>query len=100
MAWTATPALRSRTGINRKGMGRDTPGTTVLVHEWVTGGGLAGSALPASWAAEGRAMRLAIARDFAGVPGVDVVMTRDARLPPDTGPWKVVAIGPGGEERC
>ena len=29
----------------------------VLVHEWVTGGGLAGKPLPASWEREGSAMR-------------------------------------------
>lgn len=70
---------------------------TVLVHEWVTGGGLAGAALPASWAAEGSAMRRAIAADFAGVPGVRVVMTLDARLGPEPGPWTVVPAGPGFE---
>ena len=32
----------------------------VLVHEWVTGGGLAGMPLPASWVREGGAMRRAI----------------------------------------
>src|SRR5687767_11599539 len=69
----------------------------VLVHEWVTGGGLAGSLLPASWAEEGRAMRRSIARDFASVPHVRVVVTLDDRLPDDPGPWTVVRVGPGEE---
>jgi predicted ATP-grasp superfamily ATP-dependent carboligase len=66
-------------------------GFTVLVHEWVTGGGLAGSSIPPTWAAEGRAMRRAIAADFAGMPGrsVHVIMTLDAQLPDEPGPWTV-----------
>lgn len=72
-------------------------GKTVLVHEWVTGGGLAGSDLPASWAAEGAAMRRALAADFAGVPGLRVVMTLDQRLPAEPGPWTIVRVGPGRE---
>jgi hypothetical protein len=76
----------------------DTEAVTVLVHEWVTGGGLAGRPLPASWAAEGHAMRRAIARDFAAVPGVRVVVTLDDRFPHEPGPWEVVRVGPGAEE--
>jgi predicted ATP-grasp superfamily ATP-dependent carboligase len=70
---------------------------TVLVHEWVTGGGLAGSPLPASWAAEGGAMRRALAAEFAGLRGrpVRVVVTLDARLPEDPGPWLVARIADG-----
>ncbi len=63
---------------------------TILVHEWVTGGGLAGSALPPSWAKRDRAMRRAIAADFAatsGPPVVRVIVTLDSRLPADPGPW-------------
>lgn len=71
---------------------------TVLIHEWVTGGGLADEPLPASWAAEGGAMRRAIAADFASLPGVRVVVTLDPRLPPEPGPWTAVRIGPGEEE--
>jgi predicted ATP-grasp superfamily ATP-dependent carboligase len=66
--------------------------TTVLIHEYVTGGGLVGRDLPESWAVEGTAMRRALARDFAEVPGVAVVMTLDARLPDEPGPWTVVRI--------
>lgn len=67
---------------------------TILVHEWVTGGGLAGSPLPPSWAAEGAAMRRAIAADFASLPGhsVRVIVTLDARLPDDPGPWQIARI--------
>ena len=71
---------------------------TVLVHEWVTGGGLAGADLPPSWAMEGRAMRRAIATDFARVPGVRVIVTLDDRWTDDPGPWTVVRVGPGREE--
>src|SRR5262245_25792257 len=70
---------------------------TVVIHEYVTGGGLAGQDLPESWAAEGRAMRIAAARDFAAVRGVRVVMTLDARFPEEPGPWKIVPIAPGEE---
>ena len=68
-------------------------GRTILVHEWVTGGGLVGSPLPASWAAEGRAMRRAIAADFARLPGrpARVIVTSDARLADDPGPWTINA---------
>jgi predicted ATP-grasp superfamily ATP-dependent carboligase len=68
----------------------------ILVHEWVTGGGLAGSPLPASWAAEGRAMRRAIAADFAALPGggARVIVTLDSRLPDDPGPWTIERIAP------
>jgi predicted ATP-grasp superfamily ATP-dependent carboligase len=69
----------------------------ILVHEYVTGGGLAGSELPPSLAAEGAAMRRAIVEDFATVAGVEVVMTLDARFAPPPGPWRTVLIGPGEE---
>ncbi len=69
----------------------------VLVHEWVTGGGLAGSPSPASWAAEGRAMRRSIAADFASLPHVRVVITLDESQPDEPGPWSVVRVGPGEE---
>ncbi len=52
-----------------------------MIYESVSGGGLAGSELPASWEIEGSAMRRVLAREFAAVPGVSVVMTLDSRLP-------------------
>jgi tyramine---L-glutamate ligase len=70
---------------------------SILVHEWVTGGGLAGEPLPSSWAAEGRTMRRAIAADFAALPAnhARVVVTLDSRLPDDPGPWTIERIEPG-----
>ena len=73
------------------------PRGTVLIHEYVTGGGLAGSELPASWAAEGAAMRRALAADFGGLPEVRVLMTLDERFPIEAGPWTTVRVGPGRE---
>jgi predicted ATP-grasp superfamily ATP-dependent carboligase len=72
-------------------------GLVVLVHEWVTGGGLAGSSLPYSWEREGSAMRRAVGRDFAAVLSGDikVIMTMDSRLPEEPGPWRVESIAPG-----
>jgi predicted ATP-grasp superfamily ATP-dependent carboligase len=85
------------TGITRKltGVITSRPGPTILVHEWVTGGGMADTVLPPSWAAEGRAMRRAIAGDFAALEGghARVIVTLDARLDDDPGPWRVVRIG-------
>jgi predicted ATP-grasp superfamily ATP-dependent carboligase len=70
----------------------------ILVFEWVTGGGLAGCPLPASLAAEGAAMRRAIAADFSSVAElgrrVQVTMTLDARLNDEPGPWNVERIDP------
>ena len=72
-------------------------GLVVLVHEWVTGGGLAGRSMPYSWEREGSAMRRVVARDFAAVASGDikVIMTMDSRLPEEPGPWGVVSIAPG-----
>jgi predicted ATP-grasp superfamily ATP-dependent carboligase len=70
---------------------------TVFIHEYVTGGGRAGADLPASWAAEGAAMRRALVEDFAAAPGVRVLMTLDHRLPDEPGPWTTVRVEPGQE---
>jgi predicted ATP-grasp superfamily ATP-dependent carboligase len=55
--------------------------------------------LPPSWAAEGAAMRRAIAADFASMPGgsVRVIVTLDARLADDPGPWDIERIETEGE---
>lgn len=74
-------------------------GRTVLIHEYVTGGGLAGQDLPDSWATEGHALRRAAAEDFAAVRGTRVVMTLDDRFPKEPGPWEIVRVGPA-EERA
>src|SRR5438094_712569 len=72
------------TGITRKG-NRESPSRwatpmKVFLFEWVTGGGFSGSDIPASWAAEGRAMRIAAAETFLAVAGVEVVVALDARF--------------------
>lgn len=70
---------------------------SLLIHEYVTGGGLAGAELPPSLAAEGAAMRRTLAAGFAALPGVRVSFTLDARLPDEPGPWSVVRVGPDEE---
>jgi predicted ATP-grasp superfamily ATP-dependent carboligase len=71
---------------------------TVFLYEYATGGGLAGNALPASWAAEGHAMRRALADDFAAVPGVRLVQTIDSRFAAEGGAGTVVAVNESTEE--
>jgi predicted ATP-grasp superfamily ATP-dependent carboligase len=68
---------------------------TILVHEWVTGGGHTTEVLPPSWVAEGQAMRRAIAADFAALqpPGARVLVTLDRRLGDDPGPWAIIPLG-------
>ena len=74
---------------------------TILVHEWVTGGGLAGSSVPRSWAAEGLAMRRAIAADFACLagPGARVLVTVDPRWPDHGVPWTTIRADAGRSSR-
>ncbi|MHB1556762.1 MAG: ATP-grasp domain-containing protein [Isosphaeraceae bacterium] len=74
---------------------------TILVHEWVTGGGAADATLPPSWVAEGQAMRRAIAGEFAALDGgrSRVIVTLDARLDDDPGPWEVHRIGGSHQDR-
>lgn len=54
----------------------------VFVIETVTGGGALDQALPASLIAEGAMMRDTLIGDLEDLPGVRVVTTHDARLPP------------------
>ncbi|WP_029354027.1 ATP-grasp domain-containing protein [Bosea sp. 117] len=54
----------------------------VFVCETVTGGGFTGEPLPESLIAEGSLMRDALISDLEDLPGVRVVTTHDARLPP------------------
>jgi tyramine---L-glutamate ligase len=54
----------------------------ILVHEFVSGGGLAGRDVPASLAREGAAMLEALVADLAVVPGHEVVVTTDSRFSP------------------
>jgi predicted ATP-grasp superfamily ATP-dependent carboligase len=72
---------------------------SVLVHEYVTGGGLAGQDRAASWRAEGAAMRRAVADDLAAA-GCLVTMTldvRDQNDEPGPRPHQVVPVGKGQE---
>lgn len=67
----------------------------VLVSEFVTGGGLAGGTIPPGLHAEGDMMLSAVVKDLADLPGVTVVATRDARLPPADLPARVVPVEGG-----
>jgi len=67
---------------------------TILIYEFVTGGGLAGEPLPDSWAVEGAAMRDALAAEFAAArrPVARVVVTLDPRYSAGAGRWETVAV--------
>lgn len=68
----------------------------LFVFEMVTGGGLAGEAIPPSLAREGDLMVSALLRDLRDVPAVRLSTSRDRRLPLVPG---VAAIAPApGEE--
>jgi len=53
----------------------------ILVHEFFSGGGLAGRDVPASLAREGRAMLTALIADLAAIDGHQIVTTVDPRFP-------------------
>lgn len=53
----------------------------ILVHEFVSGGGLAGRDVVASLVREGAAMRDALVADLARIPGHRIVTTADPRFP-------------------
>lgn len=55
---------------------------SLFVFEFITGGGLAGAALPPSLAREGALMRDALLRDALDLPDSEVIMLHDARCPP------------------
>jgi predicted ATP-grasp superfamily ATP-dependent carboligase len=52
----------------------------ILVYEFVTGGGCAGSRIPASLAREGLAMRTALIADLASIEGHAIATTTDRRF--------------------
>lgn len=54
----------------------------ILVCEYVSGGGLIGRDLPPSLAREGDMMLSALVKDLAALPGIELLTTRDCRLPP------------------
>lgn len=65
----------------------------ILVCEFVTGGGMPPDApIPASLAREGDLMLRALVHDLLEVPGVEVTVTRDARLPPLRQPVRSITI--------
>jgi tyramine---L-glutamate ligase len=72
---------------------------SIFLFEFVTGGGLAGNDLPASWASEGHAMRRALVRDFSSIPGVRVFMTFDARFQNECGDWETIRVDQDNEAK-
>jgi hypothetical protein len=69
----------------------------LLVHEFASGGGFAGRAVPASLAREGRAMRDALVTDLAALGCYRIVTTIDRRFPMRRVPAsvEVVTLGRG-----
>ncbi|WP_018174254.1 MULTISPECIES: ATP-grasp domain-containing protein [unclassified Thioalkalivibrio] len=53
----------------------------VFVYEFVTGGGFAGQHLPPGLVREGNLMLQALVSDLVACPGVEVLVSRDTRLP-------------------
>ncbi len=69
----------------------------ILVHEFVSGGGLAGRAVPPSLGREGAAMRDALVADLAAICRHRIVTTVDPRFPLRAPPGvEVVALPPRG----
>ena len=64
----------------------------IFVYEHITGGGLVDAPLPSSLAREGDLMLLALVDDLTKLPGVEVVVTRDPRLPALGGPAHSVFV--------
>lgn len=57
----------------------------IFAFEFFSGGGLAGQPLPATLAREGDLMLTTLAGELAELPGVQVIASRDPRLPPVAG---------------
>src|SRR4051794_38458055 len=73
----------------------------IFLYEFITGGGCWSKRVPpeGSLLAEGRAMVQAVALDFAAIDGVEIVTTRDARLPElHTAACRVTPIASAEEE--
>src|SRR6187455_1858568 len=51
----------------------------ILVHEFASGGGLAGRPVPPALAREGSAMLTALVADLARLPGHEIIATSDPR---------------------
>jgi predicted ATP-grasp superfamily ATP-dependent carboligase len=68
----------------------------ILVHEFASGGGLAGRRVPASLGREGAAMRDALIADLAAIRRHRIVITVDPRFPLKAPPGvEVVTLPPG-----
>ncbi len=74
----------------------------VFVYEFVTGGGAATNHSPTqSLLAEARAMAAAVTADFAQIPGLELLTTRDRRLPPfHAADCSVFTIGSPADEQA
>ena len=72
----------------------------LFLSEFVTSAALADQPLPPSWLREGRAMRDAVAADFARVPEVTVVVTSDPRVEPPAEAESVAVDSPTAEQRA
>ena len=82
------------------GLGAPSAGMRILVHEFVSGGGLAGQRIPPSLGREGAAMRGALVADLAALRQHRIVTTADPRFPLRPRPRvEVVALPPGSAER-
>jgi len=68
----------------------------IFVCEYITGGGLAGEALPVALAAAGDAMLRALLKDLRAIPAVKTATTRDARLPSLDPDIETQVISPAG----
>jgi hypothetical protein len=82
----------------RPASSRPRPIVSILIHEYVTGGGLAGQDREPSWRVEGAAMRRAAASDFIAA-GCRVTTTIDGRdhddQPSPPSPHPVIPIDEG-----
>jgi predicted ATP-grasp superfamily ATP-dependent carboligase len=68
----------------------------IFVYEHVTGGGMAGAPFPPGLVHEGELMLRTLITDLAACPGVELLCSRDARLPPIDG-IETIRVGPGDD---
>ena len=69
----------------------------IFVCEFITGGGLYREPLPPSLMREGEMMLQALLSDLLALPGVEVIITRDARLPRLMLPVTTISIDPAAQ---
>jgi predicted ATP-grasp superfamily ATP-dependent carboligase len=68
----------------------------IFVYEHVTGGGMVGAPFPPGLVHEGELMLRTLLADLAACPGVELLCSRDTRLPPIDG-IESIAVGPGDD---